>query len=876
MKIRTSLIVLMAMVSFSCTEELTSAIMEEPDGNEASETPASAVIPGEMIVEFSDDFIAQIEIADEAAATKAFTSSGLLELLGITRLERLYPDAGEWEERHRAAGLHRWYRVSYDPLQPATKAAVSLESLDFVKYVEPARRIKSMSVFNDPDLSRQWHYSNPGAGRYAKGADINVTPVWENFTAGSRNVIVSVVDGGIQTDHPDLAGVVIPGGTEGSKNFVEGFTGYSISATEHGTHVAGTIAAINNNGLGGCGVAGGSDGNGGVRLLSCQIFSDRKDKDGNEYQGDAYNAMVWGADHGAVISQNSWGYDYENAAQAKKGSVGAMKGAIDYFIKNAGTDKNGNQLPDSPMKGGVVIFAAGNDAWPDGWPAEYEPVIAVGAMNATMSRSSYSNYGDWVDICAPGGDNGIDPMIYSTLPGGGYGYMQGTSMACPHVSGVAALIVSYFGGPGFTNEMLVERLLGGANYDTALKGQKIGPLVDAYGAFMVGGTTPPECVAEYTASSSANTISFDWNVTADSDSQTGKAYAYLLLASENRDDFNDLNPRALPSGMASTVVETGNAGLGESLTGVIGSLKFDTDYYVAIVGYDFSKNWSALSEVRQIRTKENNAPVIDADVKGEIEVKAHETATVVFSVSDPDGHPYSVDFRSGSAADGWRAAENGEYRLTIVGKNAPAGTYTASISATDNVGEASLTTTLPVKYTILENHRPEKLKDIEDKVIAELGVSYRIDMTEYVLDPDGETLVYEISHSNPSVAHLNPVDNTLTLTSLNYGVDEVTVKATDCLGEYCTVSFRICVGNSSEGIGIYPTSVRDVLYITSAVETTVYVGIVNSAGKTVLRKEGRAGIFDPLKIDVTGLGRGLYTVIVTSGGTRTTGTISKL
>jgi len=833
MKIRRFLILIIAMVSFSCTEELTSAIMEEPDGNETSETLVSAVIPGEMIVEFSDDFIAQIEASGKetsSAATKALAGTGILNSLGITRLERLYPDAGEWEERHRAAGLHKWYRISYDPLQPATKATVSFESLDFVKYVEPARRIKSTAVFNDPDLSRQWHYSNPGTGRYVKGADINVTPVWENFTAGSRNVIVSVVDGGIQTDHPDLAGAVIPGGVEGSKNFVEGFTGYSITATEHGTHVAGTIAAINNNGLGGCGVAGGSDGDGGVRLLSCQIFSDQKDKEGNEYQGDAYNAMVWGADHGAVISQNSWGFDYENATEAKKGSVGAMKGAIDYFIKNAGTDKNGNQLPDSPMKGGVVIFAAGNDAWPDGWPAEYEPVIAVGAMNATMSRSSYSNYGNWVDICAPGGDSGIDPMIYSTLPGGKYGYLQGTSMACPHVSGVAALLVSYFGGPGFTNEMLVERLLGGANHDTALKGQKIGPLVDAYGAFMVGGTTPPERVGEYAVSSSANTISFNWNVTADSDSQTGKTYAYLLLASESRDDFNDFNPRSLPVGMESAIVEVGNTELGENMTGSIENLRFETDYYVAIVGYDFSKNWSELSKVGKIRTKANNAPVISADVSGEIEVKAHETAIVVFRVSDPDGHQYSVGCRSGSEADSWRAAENGEYRLTIVGKNAPAGMYTASISATDKAGDASLTTTLPVKYTILENHRPEKVKDIDDKVISEIGASYRIDMTEYVKDPDGETLVYEISHSNPSVTHFNPVGNTLTLTSLNYGVDEITVKATDCMGEYCTLSFRVCVRNGSEGIGIYPTSVREVLYITSAEETEIYAVIVNSAG----------------------------------------------
>ena len=120
-------------------------------------------------------------------------------------------------------------------------------------------------------------------------------------------------------------------------------------------------------------------------------------------------------------------------------------------------DNSGNQLPNSMMKGGVVIFAAGNDGIENGAPANYAPVIAVGAISKDGTKASYSNYGSWCDIAAPGTD------IVSTLPNGQYGNLTGTSMACPHVSGVAALVVSYCGGPGFTNDMLKEKLLKSAN-----------------------------------------------------------------------------------------------------------------------------------------------------------------------------------------------------------------------------------------------------------------------------------------------------------------------------------------------------------------------------------------------------------------------------
>jgi subtilisin family serine protease len=157
-----------------------------------------------------------------------------------------------------------------------------------------------------------------------------------------------------------------------------------------------------------------------------------------------------------VISQNSWGYTIPDVYDQP------VLDAIDYFTKEAGRDVNGNQV--RPMNGGLVIFAAGNSNISDpSYPGYYPTAIAVGATTVYDNKASYSNFGNWVDISAPGGDE--DPvsgtskqMVASTVANNKYGYMAGTSMACPHVSGVAALIVSQYGKQGFTNEDMKNRL----------------------------------------------------------------------------------------------------------------------------------------------------------------------------------------------------------------------------------------------------------------------------------------------------------------------------------------------------------------------------------------------------------------------------------
>ena len=474
-RLSSAALAILATVLVSCSR--TQLPEEEPIPQTAEET-AGQYVPGEANVKLSEDLTAVIEedLKNGEIMTRSSELNAMAGELGIISMERLFPDAGIYEARHRAAGLHRWYKILYDRSTTVTKATVGLSSVPGIDIVEPVQRIRSTVTFNDPYLSQQWHYYNDGrlTERHLAGADINVAPVWENYTVGNSNVIVAVVDGGIDFSHEDLADNCIP---EESWNFVD--NSRNIIPHDHGTHVAGTIAAINNNGTGVCGIAGGdAQANiGGVRLISCQIFKTNPDDTTKDLGADGAPAIVWGADHGAVISQNSWGYSYEDPQDVLLDNINnhpSMKAAIDYFIENAGCDVNGEQRPDSPMKGGVVIFAAGNEEMANAVPADYDRVIAVGAMAPDFTRAYYSNYGDWVDLAAPGGSAYYTlGQIYSTIPDNGYGWMQGTSMACPHVSGVAALLVSYFGGTGFTNDMLVSKLLDGADYSAVSPNLKI-------------------------------------------------------------------------------------------------------------------------------------------------------------------------------------------------------------------------------------------------------------------------------------------------------------------------------------------------------------------------------------------------------------------
>ncbi|WP_297604189.1 S8 family serine peptidase [uncultured Alistipes sp.] len=403
--------------------------------------------------------------AFDAAATRA----------GVREVKRSLPDGGRFRERHRRAGLDRWYEVAFPADLPVREAMARFGSLSEIEVMEPVYRMVPADMeasagtealfsfaipqFDDPLLKNQWCYRNEGSfPGHVAGADLNVYPAWSAAT-GSSDVIVAVFDGGIDYTHPDLADNMW---TDGEGHYGYDFCGNKpeVDPSPHGTRIAGMIGAVNNNGLGVCGIAGGDGTPGsGVKMMSCQVFG--------EGSADIMKMMVWAADRGAVISQNSWNY----VGLSDLSQYG--KDAIDYFIEHAGCDENGNQT--GPMKGGVVIFAAGNDNTnTPQFPAAYEPVIAVGSLRPDYRKVPSSNYGSWVDVCALGGEStGTDgcDAPYTTDMGGGYIFASGTSMACPQVSGIAALAVSYYAkmGPGFTAEELRRLLVGSGRLEEVLK-----------------------------------------------------------------------------------------------------------------------------------------------------------------------------------------------------------------------------------------------------------------------------------------------------------------------------------------------------------------------------------------------------------------------
>ena len=465
--------------SFFLTLLLLTACTRDPESGPA---PGVGQTP---MQEFYIPGVVRIKLRETAAEldTRAFTRSGsgsgiaafdaAATRAGATAVQRVFSDGDRFRERRRRAGLHLWYDVHFSGAISVAEAMERFGRVDEVECIEPVPRMVPAGAtvsqadfsrtsgsdnvanpgFDDPLLVNQWIYHRVGAAVGSTAvADLNIFPAW-SVSTGHKDVVVAVVDGGIDYTHPDLAANIWRDG--------QGACGYNfcrhnteITPSSHGTHVAGTIGAVNNNGIGVCGIAGGDGTPGsGVRLMSCQIF-DEPGRDAATIE----EIMVWTADHGAVISQNSWTYVPGLPDLSQSG-----KAAIDYFIEYAGCDENGNQT--GPMKGGIVIFAAGNDGISDPvFPGAYEKVVAVASLGIDGRKVAGSNYGPWIDLAALGGHATGDERfrVFSTTTNGGYGYSAGTSMAAPQVSGIAALAVAAFGvqRPGFTSEKLREILVG--------------------------------------------------------------------------------------------------------------------------------------------------------------------------------------------------------------------------------------------------------------------------------------------------------------------------------------------------------------------------------------------------------------------------------
>lgn len=289
-----------------------------------------------------------------------------------------------------------------------------------IQWVEPNRELNLPKLDTQPAPSRVPTRRSEGPNDPLLPAQYGITitntdKAWAT-QSGSASVVVAVIDSGIDGSHPEFAGQLLPGWDLTGK--VPG-PGGNVDGYGHGTHIAGVIGAKKNNGIGIAGVAPG------CKLLPVRIF----DEFGHSTGGISSQAIIWAVDHGAKVINCSWGSPMQSESD-----TAALKYAADHDV--------------------VVVAAVGNSGQNEpNWPGADDSVIGVAATTDIDTWGSFSTWGDWVDLAAPG------EGILSTFPmskGNGYRIMRGTSMAAPFVTAAAALVRSQF--PGWTRQQVRDRL----------------------------------------------------------------------------------------------------------------------------------------------------------------------------------------------------------------------------------------------------------------------------------------------------------------------------------------------------------------------------------------------------------------------------------
>lgn len=796
----------------------------------------------------------------------------------IESVERLYPYAGKFEKRTREMGMHLWYVVRFDKDIPQTKMSdsfirsknvVKVEKVPVIKHYKStvipdlkvtlnqlsSKAASNNLIFNDPLLADQWHYMNDGTKpNHLKGADVNVYPVWERDLVGNPDVIVCVVDGGVDYRHEDLHENMYinekelngtPGVDDDGNGYVDDVYGYNfvtrsgvIMPHDHGTHVAGVIAAKNNNGVGIAGLAGGKGNDlGGVRIMSAQIFTDNGSADGAV-------AIKYGADNGAVISQNSWGYPTLTEVPESD------RLAIEYFTKYAGLDENGNQT--GPIKGGIVVFASGNENRPLSVPGMDENSIAVTAIAPDYKKAYYSNYGSWADIAAPGGqvtsEYGPNQAggVLSTTTGNTYQRMQGSSMACPHVSGAFALLASHVannGIQGVTNQDLIDRLLNNTrpvdNYNPQYQGAMGKGLLDIYRAVGGNSTIAPDQITDLTIlESNYNSIGVQWTVPEDEDDASNIGFT-LYYSTKSLQGVDLDNP-----GQDVNSINVGEytTAAGTKMQTKINGLYPGTNYYIAIRAFDYSGNKAKVSNFVTVQTLANGVPTISAREGVEISVRNGGMGKLRFDISDPDNDKLDVQLIKETEAESF-VLNNGVITLFINGAKASVGTYKSTLVVTDPY-EGKVTQ--EVTYTITEQNPPTFTgKPMTDLEISGYNKSVKIDWTEYVTDADGDKLEVKAESSQPEVAEVTIDGNYLILNTLTAGTSTIKMTFSDQVNPALQLEFKVTCLKDQSSVDInqiqfklFPNPVIDNLFIEADTSVDVNVRIKNSRGNQVYQSSG--------------------------------------
>jgi subtilisin family serine protease len=412
--------------------------------------------------------------------------------------------------------------------------------------------------------TKLWGLHNNGQDGGTVDADIDAPEAWLK-TTGSNDVVVAVIDTGVDYNHPDLKDNIwtnpgeIPGdGIDNDGNgVIDDIHGYNAFADNgdpmdghsHGTHCSGTIAGQGNNGQGVAGVAWDA------KIMGVKIFADN----GSTTSDAILRGILYAAKNGARITSNSWG------------GGGANQAIKEAFEKSTA----------------FHVMAAGNDGRDvdrrENYPSGYEMSnsISVAATDRNDKLASFSNYGvKEVDLGAPG------VQTYSTIPNGRYGFKSGTSMATPHVSGAAVMMVAH--NPGITNEELKAGLMNGGDKIASLRGKTVsGGRLNIANSLENDKIAPGEIRDFKSKALSAGSIGVSFLASGD-DGYNGTASSYEVRVSEQPIQTLEQFLQATPY----DVSKPSEAGTKESMTINVAPSTQEREMHVAVRAFDNLSNAS--------------------------------------------------------------------------------------------------------------------------------------------------------------------------------------------------------------------------------------------------------------------------------------------
>ncbi len=425
-----------------------------------------------LLVGFCVAAPAQAVMNQRAVAAGAYDGILVKFKAGVsqTRMNRAFSSAGSRQHRGFRSRLVRGLtRAQIGRGYTLSSTLRRLRNNRDVEFAEPNYLLSAYVLPSDPQFGSLWGLHNTGQTGGVADADIDAPEAWDLQTGGS--VIVAVVDSGVDYNHADLAGNIwsntaeIPnnGRDDDGNGYVDDVRGWDFANNDndpmddnnHGTHVSGTIAGRGNNGTGVVGV------NWSARIMPLKFM----DSTGVGSSADAIAAIDYAVANGARVINASWGGG--NFSAAMQAAISAANNAGVLFVAAAGNSSNNNDNAPS-------------------YPADYNlpNVISVAATDDADTLAGFSNFGaNSVDLGAPG------VRILSTVPGNAYASFNGTSMAAPHVTGVAALVIA--SNPGIGIPALRAALLDNVDPVADLAGRTVtGGRLNAFKA-LGGGATPP-------------------------------------------------------------------------------------------------------------------------------------------------------------------------------------------------------------------------------------------------------------------------------------------------------------------------------------------------------------------------------------------------